>query len=175
MDNIQFGYKQEFQKTLASRVCARRRDVETRKRWRSHFAPLFLFFFLFACDKARISSSPPQACELDVRRTVTVWQRQQWLWTLEVHSFVLSAHSCHGPFTPRNSSSSSSSSSCGSYSSGFVASSQLALKQSEFHRGQREFVVSSTSRTSAVESGKQNGGMRSQAQVTQREVGKVKK
>jgi adenylosuccinate synthase len=56
-----------------------------------------------------------------------------------------------------------------------VASSKLALKQSEFHRGQREFVVSSTSRASAVGSGKQSGGVRSQAQVTQREVGKVKK
>ncbi len=29
------------------------------------------------------------------------------------------------------------------------------------HRGQREFVVSSTSRASAVGSGKQNGGVRS--------------
>ncbi|CAK9229762.1 unnamed protein product [Sphagnum troendelagicum] len=95
---------------------------------------------------------------------------------MEVHSFVFSAHSCHAPFTPRNSSSSStSSSSCGSYSSGFVASSKLALKQSEFHRRQLEFVVSSTSRASAVGSGKQSGGVRSQAQVTQREVGKVKK
>ncbi|CAK9854915.1 unnamed protein product [Sphagnum jensenii] len=93
---------------------------------------------------------------------------------MEVHSFVFSAHSSHAPFTPRNSSSSSSSS-CGSYSSGSVASSKLALKQSEFHRRQREFVVSSTSRASAVGSGKQSGGVRSQAQVTQREVGKVKK
>ncbi|KAH9560646.1 hypothetical protein CY35_06G117300 [Sphagnum magellanicum] len=93
---------------------------------------------------------------------------------MEVHSFVFSAHSCHAPLTPRNSSSSSSSS-CGSYSSGFVASSKLALKQSEFHRRRREFVVSSTSRASAVGSGKQSGGVRSQAQVTHREVGKVKK
>jgi hypothetical protein len=38
-----------------------------------------------------------------------------------------------------------------------------------------EFVVSSTSRASAVGSGKQSGRVRSQAQVTQREVGKVKK
>jgi hypothetical protein len=41
--------------------------------------------------------------------------------------------------------------------------------------GQREFVVSSTARASAMGSGKQNGGVRSQAQVTQRKVGKVKK
>ncbi len=56
------------------------REVETGKRWRSPFAPFFLLFFLFACDNARTSSSPPQACEPDVRRTLTVWQRQQWLW-----------------------------------------------------------------------------------------------
>jgi hypothetical protein len=91
---------------------------------------------------------------------------------MEVHSFVFSAHSFHAPFTPRNSSSSSSSSSCGSCSSGFVASSKLALKQTEFHQGQQEVVVSSTFRASAVGSGKQNGGVRSQAKVTQREVKK---
>ncbi len=56
-----------------------------------------------------------------------------------------------------------------------MASSKLALEQSEFHRGQWQFVVSSTSRASVVGSGKQNGGVRSQAQVAQREVGKVKK
>lgn len=87
MDDIQFGYKQNLlKKTLIGRVCARRRDVETRKRWRSPSAPFFLFFFLFAYDKARTSSSLPQACELDVRRTLAVWQRQQWLWRSIVSS-----------------------------------------------------------------------------------------
>jgi hypothetical protein len=87
MDDIQFGYKQKFlKKILVGRVCARRRDVETRRRWRSPFALFFLFLFLVACDKASTTSSLPQACELDVRRTLTVWQREQWVWRSIVSS-----------------------------------------------------------------------------------------